>query len=121
MINPDQIDAIMRQVVSPSGSLVEGIVNSYRVDLEALAEHREAVRACVDQLDPAFFASKGGGASFLSLCQDADGRLWTGLHQQAEALYILAAGLGMAHFCLSRSLWPSFPGGMPYIVFTDPA
>ena len=86
---------------------VKGIVQTER--LKAYQEEIKNLIACL----PDAFVS-GGGWTFLNLCTDKDGNLW-GQHNNCEELYCLAAGLGMAGFCMPRDMWSVLPGGVPYI------
>jgi hypothetical protein len=48
---------------------------------------------------------------------DKNDKQW-GEHKEAEELYVLASGLGMAEPVVkNRGLWDMFPGRVPYIVF----
>jgi len=55
-----------------------------------------------------------GGWTFLNACQDKHGRLWTGLHQTVEKLFLLGMATGKAKCLLPREVWPMLPGGLPY-------
>lgn len=81
---------------------------------ERLESHKEEIKEMVLQLPDGFHKDKGGGWSFLNLCQDRNGDLWTGFHTEAEKLALL----GMATHVL-MPLVPIkdsylLPGGMPY-------
>ncbi|UTU08119.1 hypothetical protein CcrC1_gp433 [Caulobacter phage C1] len=117
MIDPREVKALYFDVVATDGDFIEGITGAFCLNLEALARHREAVRDWVDQIADEFQRGKGEGMSFLRLCIDADGVQWTGEQQVCELLYVLAAGLNMARFCMPRDIWPHMPGGVPYVVF----
>lgn len=107
-----------RNHVPPDCVLTEGIVVSFGFHKERLAEKKEEIRALVKEIVPdEFLLDKGGGWSFLNLCQDRTGALWTGLQVHAQSLYCLASAVGMAKFCLDREFWSALPGGVPYMVF----
>lgn len=127
-IDPQAVERLFFSVLTDDGEIVEGITGKFMLNLEALASHREAVRAWVKQLPISFHRSKkgqkkaergGDGFTFLALGQDNNAIQWTGEHRVMEFLYLLAAGLGMARFCMPRDMWSVMPGGVPYIVF-DP-
>ncbi len=101
--------------------LVEGIVNNYAFHPERLEQVRPIVATWISLLPDQFLAGKGGGWSFLNLCEERDGNQWTSLHRTQEELFALAAGLGLARFILTREYWSIFPGGMPYVVFSTQA
>jgi hypothetical protein len=99
-------------------TLIEGIVHKAYLKDDVLQEHRHEVAAWIRQLSPQFHADGGGGWSFLNLCNDAKGELWTGLHLTMEHLCMLAIGLNLASFMFPREMWDAFPGSVPYVVFT---
>ena len=59
------------------------------------------------------------GWSFLKMCEDKDGNLWTGLHKTMNELLALGIAIDKLSFCFPRNVWPSLPGGMPYIMLKD--
>jgi hypothetical protein len=85
---------------------------------ERLELAREEVKAFLAQLPLNFRCDKnlpnaGGGWSFLQSCTQADGELWTGLHQVCEQLFLLGGALGYVH--RMDALPAAFlPGGVPY-------
>jgi hypothetical protein len=97
---------------------IEGIVRTFTFDKKKLEEHREQIIDLVDWLPDEFFEDKGGGWSFLNLCNDRDGVQWTGLHQDMETLCCLAIAVDKGKWLLPREVWSSLPGAMPYISFT---
>ena len=94
---------------------VEGIMNTFGLHRERLESHREEVAAMLAQLPDTSHAKSGGGMSFLNACVDRDGVQW-GEHRNMEVLFVLGVGLGLAKWCLPRSMWSALPGGMPYVV-----
>lgn len=101
----------------PAGTIfVDGVINRFGLKGAVLEQHREDVKSMIEQLKPEFFPNTGGGYSFLGLPFTKDDKQW-GEHINAEALYVLAAGLGMARFSLPREVWPILPGSVPYISF----
>jgi hypothetical protein len=96
--------------------MVEGIVANYGLDAQKLATHRGEIASLLGQLRDEFMDNGGGGWSFLNLCEDRHGRLWTGEHRACEALIVLGKGLDLADYLMPRDLWSAFPGGVPYIV-----
>jgi hypothetical protein len=99
--------------------IVDGVVRSFGFHPDRLEQARpkviEIIREVVE--DP-FFTDKGGGYTFLNLCQDRSGNQWAE-HPTMEVLCCLAIGLKLAKWCAPREMWPMLPGGMPYIQF-DP-
>lgn len=114
-----RIDAIMQDCLNgtPEGALIiEGVVRKFGLSNAKIAEHREEIRALLDEMPAQFHKNKGGGWSFLNLAIDKNGQQW-GEQVNAEALYVLGAAVGMAKFQLPRDMWSILPGGVPYIVF----
>lgn len=98
--------------------VVDGVMSMFGFHPERLESHRAEVREMLETLRDEFWLSKGGGWSFLNLCEDRDGNLW-GQHRDCEALCVLAIGLGLGSFPLPREIWPVLPGSVPYFVFED--
>lgn len=102
---------------APAGSvIVEGIMATYAFHAQRLESHRSEVKEILEFMDPSFRQDVGGGYSFLALPFDRTGGQW-GEHRNCEQLIVLAMGLGLAKYCLPRSLWSALPGSMPYVVF----
>lgn len=96
---------------------VNGIMMNLAFHPERLESHREDVRSMLAQLDDAFMHDKGGGMSLLNMCVTKDGEQY-GEHRDADALYMLANGLGLAKFTMPREMWSILPGAVPYITVT---
>jgi hypothetical protein len=56
------------------------------------------------------------GWSFLNMCVDKSGNIWTGEHRFVELLVVLGIALGKLAFLFPREKWILLPGGMPYII-----
>lgn len=96
---------------------IEGVQLQVRLDKARVEAHREEILEMLGELPEEFMAGKGGGMSFLNMCLDKDGRQWTGLHVECDALVVLGRAVGAVEFFLSdRETWVAFPGGMPYII-----
>ena len=87
---------------------------------ERLAQAKAPLMDMIQQLPDQFLKNKGGGWTFLNLCNRKDESQWTGEHKTMEALVCLAIGAGIGAYCAPRDIWPVFPGGMPYVVFDLP-
>lgn len=97
----------------------EGIVGRSWFHPERLEQKRELIEKMLDELPDNFKKSKGGGHSFLTMCQDKNDNQWTGLHWQMDALIMLGNAIGKLRFCMPREMWVILPGGMPYLVVED--
>jgi len=118
MINAEAVRALMGEVLSEHGALVQGFVHTYGIDVAKLERDRDLVRSWITELPAEFLEEVGGGWSALNLCQTNTGEAWTGAQMTTESLFVLAAGLGLAKHLLPKEMWGSLPGGMPYVVFT---
>ena len=94
---------------------VEGIMSTFGLHPNRLESHKEDIRSMLDQLPDDFKQEHGGGMSFLNACNTKDGNQW-GEHTNMEQLFVLGIGIGFAKYCMPRTAWIAFPGGMPYIV-----
>lgn len=81
---------------------------------ERLESHREEIKEMVLQLPDGFHKNKGGGWSFLNLCQDRNGDLWTGFQTEQEKLALLGMATHVLMPLLSIEESHILPGGMPY-------
>lgn len=98
-------------------TMVNGLTRNFGLQPEKVKEHREQIRALLDEMPRAFHKATGGGWSFLNLCNDKNGDQWTGLHSVMEELVVLAIAAGMGSYCLPREMWKDMPGAVPYVVF----
>jgi len=98
---------------------VDGVVNRYVFHAGRLKDNKEQIVACLQELPDEF--TQAGGGSFLNLCVDKHGNLWTGQHRLCEALLALGIAIGRARIPFPRKLWNICPGGVPYIVIEKEA
>lgn len=91
----------------------EGITATFGFHPERLKKHKEDVSDMIDDLPDEFKE----GWSFLNACVTKDGDQW-GEHNNIEQLLTLGLALGLARYCLPRSMWKALPGGMPYFSIT---
>lgn len=129
MPNSERISDIMKDVLFKTEELpedgaapenaviVEGLTNKFGFHPDRLESHREEIEGMLKELPDSFLESKGGGMSFLNMCNDSKGEQWTSFHRTMEELLVLALGLGVGSYCAPRGLWGAFPGGMPYVSF----
>jgi hypothetical protein len=97
--------------------MVEGILNNYGFHPGRLASSKDEIRQLIGEIaGDEFLKQKGGGMSFLNLCQNRAGELW-GEHPTMEALLCLAIASNLGGFCAPRRYWAVMPGGMPYCYF----
>ena len=91
---------------------VEGIMNNFGLHPQRLEERRELVIALLAEL-PAEFKE---GYTFLNICTNKNGELWTGDHRVCEQLIVMAIGLNLMSYCFPREMWAILPGGVPYLI-----
>lgn len=124
MIDPDRINAIIvdslyRDDELSSDALIgEGVVQTFGFQPERLRSHEAEVKAMLMQLGDDFMKSKGGGTSFLSMPFDKEGNQW-GEQPNAGQLLALGTALGLVKLAFPRDMWPSLPGGVPYVTVVD--
>lgn len=92
----------------------DGILTKVEFHPGRLAEHRDEIRALLDELPGDFHVNGGGGMSFLNACMNCYGEQWTGEHRVMEMLFLLGMATGAVTCLMPRSLWEALPGGMPY-------
>ena len=90
---------------------VEGVMHNVGFHPGRLASAKTEIQVMVVQLDPKFQQ----GHSFLELCHDHKGELWTGQHKVMHELMLLAIGAGYMEYCAPKDMWVLLPGGMPYV------
>jgi len=91
----------------------EGIKSTFGFHPDRVEKHRKKIIEFLKEMPEEF--SKGGGWSFLNLCNTEDGKQWTGLHVIMEQLVCLGIAIGKVSYCLPREMWSALPGGMPYV------
>ena len=92
---------------------VSGITSNVGFDPEKIAANKSNIHAMLEQLPDEFMVGKGGGMSFLQMCQTKTGQQW-GEHRNMEQLAMLGMAAGYVELCLPREMWSALPGGMPY-------
>lgn len=102
--------------------VVEGVARNYAFHPARIEKNKPQIIQLIREVVPdVFLKGKGGGFTFLNLCNDRNGEQWTDLHREMEALVCLGIAVGRAGYCLPRDLWAVFPGGVPYVYFDIPA
>lgn len=91
---------------------VEGIMKNFGLHPQRLEEQRELVTAMLAELPVEF----KDGWTFLNICTNKNGELWTGEHSVCEQLIVMAIGLNLMDYCFPREMWAILPGGVPYLI-----
>lgn len=118
-LNAENVTAMVQGCLGQQGDEMKCVVHCYIFDPTKVAEAKPRIAELLSQLDDTFMATKGGGMSFLHLCYDRNGTLWTGLHLTMEGLVALGMAAGLVSFPMTRDYWPALPGGMPYVTIDD--
>lgn len=99
--------------------LVDGVKAAAGFASERIEHHKLDIESMIDQLPNPFKEGyeDGGGWTFLNMCNDKTGEQWTGIQNIMDQLYMLGNAIGKCKFALEeRHLWPTLPGGMPFII-----
>lgn len=91
---------------------VEGIMKNFGLHPQRLEEQRELVTAMLAELPVEF----KDAWTFLDICTNKNGELWTGEHSVCEQLIVMAIGLNLMDYCFPREMWAILPGGVPYLI-----
>jgi hypothetical protein len=98
----------------PEGSIVvPGIIHTFGLHPDRVQEKAKDIETLLRQLPEEFYASKGGGMSFLRACMRFDGEQW-GDHASMEMLMVLGMAIKKVTCLMPKELWGALPGGMPY-------
>jgi hypothetical protein len=95
---------------------VDGIMHKHEFNPVQIEIHKQEIIDMIAELPEGF---SDGGDSFLNLCNDKNGELWTGLHQVCEQLMVLGIAIGKIHILFSRDMWRMLPGGMPVLLISE--
>lgn len=98
---------------------VEGITQKFGLHPERTRSHQGEIIALLAQLPDEFQASKGGGMSFLNMCQNREGEQWTEFHKVMQELVVLGIAIEKVSYPLPRAFWGALPGSVPYIMVQD--
>ena len=97
--------------------MVEGITMNVGFNPERIAASAAEIRAVASEIvGDDFIRGKGGGMSFLRLCETRAGEMW-GEHRNCQELMLLCIASGVANYLLPRSVWAMLPGAVPYVEF----
>jgi len=97
--------------------MVKGLTLTAGFSKHALDRYTENIVAMLAELPAEFHEQSGGGMSFIYGTMNRDGRQW-GEQHHVEELIMLGIGINRVKFQFPRDLWPSLPGGLPYVVVT---
>ena len=99
----------------PEAIFIEGITAKFGLHKERVNKRKDKILGFLKELPEKFFEGSGGGWSFLNLCNDKDGKLWTGEHRVMQELVCLGMAIGKVKYTMPKETWAALPGGMPYV------
>lgn len=129
-INPSRVTELLSSCLFKDNEIVDGKtivpykeVNGVQLHLglhpERLEATREEVSGMLKQLPVTLDSVEG--ISFLEICTDKDGNLWTGMHKTCDELVTLGVGLDLLEFTMAKELWVICPGGLPMVRTKKPS
>lgn len=124
-LSEDAVTALCGQCLFEEGAdtsgaiIVEAVKLRFGFDPKKVEIAKPLIASLLAQLPDQFMRSKGGGWSFLNICEDRQGCLWTGFHSVQDALCALGIASGQAAWLMPRDMWEVLPGGVPYFVVYD--
>lgn len=93
----------------------EGVTVTVGLHPDRLKAHTQEIMAELTDLPEMFYATTGGGWSFLNGCLDREGNQW-GEQFNVQELMLLGLAIGKVTYLLPRPYWEKMPGGVPYFV-----
>lgn len=121
MIDENKVSYIFRDCLFNDGEdtsaavLVDGVTVDVGFHPGRLEQHTVEIITYLNQLPKSIKT----GMSFLALCDDNKGSLWTGNQQVVEELLSLGIGVGKVKNMFPRSLWSLLPGNAPVFIMPD--
>jgi hypothetical protein len=95
---------------------VSGVLKNASFHKGRLAERKEAIHTLLKELPASLQEIGGGGASFLEIAEDRDGKVWTRNFLLMEQLLLLGLAIGKIEYTHKRRFWDILPYGIPHIV-----
>jgi hypothetical protein len=120
-LNAQQVQETFQHCLFKDGEVRDEIMEVHAVrhrigfHTGRVKEKEALIMEMLNELPDEFKSDKGGGFSFLSACNDKNGRQWADLHDTMDQLVCLGLAIGKVEFLLPREDWKSFYGGMPYL------
>ncbi len=121
MPNAKTINTILKDCLFQDGEdhsnavIAKGITLNFGFHPKRLESHRSEVITELNDLPTEFHVDGGGGWSFLNMCNDKAGELWTGEHRIMEQLVCLGIALKLVKEQMP-DMRDVLPGGVPYYV-----
>ncbi|HYE68402.1 MAG TPA: hypothetical protein VEA58_07300 [Anaerovoracaceae bacterium] len=100
------------------GLRAEGVVITAMFNPVKIEGHRHEIESMLNECHPEFFNTEQGGRSFLNLCMDKNGQIWTGDHHMCDCLICLGIAIAKLKLTPERELWQTLPHGLPFIIIS---
>ncbi|PHS22243.1 MAG: hypothetical protein COA84_13885 [Robiginitomaculum sp.] len=115
ILTRESVHDLFMSCIRNEGKIVDMLMNKVYMDTSTNVEE---IKTLVNELTEDFFPNGGGGASFMTMCTDRDGDLWTGEQRIMDELMTMAVDAKLMSFLFPKNTWSMLPGGMPYVVAT---
>lgn len=96
-----------------NATTVEGLNKTFRFDSELLKSKKDIISSMLSKFPNLFRSEKGW--SFLCFGNTESEGPWSGYYPNFEKLMVMAMALKLMEYTTDRSIWPTHPGGKPYI------
>lgn len=91
----------------------KGLKGNLALNAAKVAEHKKAIKELIDQLPYQI----NEGMSFLDMCFDQYGHMWTVLHKDVDKLIMLGLAADLLAYCVEDTdYWHLLPSGLPYVI-----
>lgn len=98
--------------------LVKGLTVTVGFNPTKIKQHENEIIDLLNQINPNFKESVGGGYSFIYLCNDLNDNQWCD-QPVAQEFMLLAMAVGRMTYSIDRTLWAALPGRVPYLVIPN--
>ncbi len=121
-IDPARLQAILKDCLFKNEEIIDGKPPADAILLQGvtlnIGFHAKRVESHKTEIE-AFLAELPteikDGISFLVMCQDKEGQLWTGSHRSVEELLLLGLAIKRLQYCLPKEMWYMLPEKLPYV------
>lgn len=121
MLNPETVRKLFSECMFSDSEIkdgaptleftyVDGISHQFVLNTKKLNENKAKIAELIDLLPITIIPQ-----SFMSLCCDNSGRLWTGDQSIMELLMVLGIACGIIEYTCPRGDWKNLIGGVPVI------
>jgi len=118
LFTDEEVSNLSQEELLEKSVVVDGIRSKIGFNPDRIEELRDDITSMLGQFNKNFYSKDVGGEagwSFLNMCKDKNGHLWTGMHNIMDKLIMLGLAIKGLKYCMPRDMWNVFPGEMPYI------